>query len=69
MTAKKVSRICRSIATSKLETKFLSISIRNEDGVHFHERNGEKFQGKQKECPLCASGSPFEQAMGGIGAE
>jgi hypothetical protein len=48
--------------------KALSISIRNSKGVHTHERNGEFFQGKQSQCPLCENGSQFEKTMGGIGA-
>jgi hypothetical protein len=60
-------RISKSLATINWQTQSLSLSIRNEDGVHTHERNGEKFQGKQMECPLCANGSEFERKMGAIG--
>ena len=56
-----------SRASAKWETNSLSISIKNEDGVHSHERNGEKFRGEQKDCPLCANGCEFEKAMGRIG--
>lgn len=57
-----------SIATSTIKTESLSIFIRNEDGMHTHERNGERFYGNQEHCPLCASGSDFERSMGAIGA-
>lgn len=60
-------RVSGKIATTRFETKSLSISISNDDGVHTHIRNGEKFRGKQKDCPLCANGSAFEKAMGTIG--
>lgn len=64
----KRSKISGQIATTKLETPSLSIFIENNNGIHVHVRNGERFQGKQAECPLCANGSQFEQAMGRIGA-
>jgi len=67
MTNRKRSSI--GIVSGTLETKAFSISIRNEGGVHTHTRNGEQFKGKQRDCPLCASGSQFEKSVGPIGAE
>jgi hypothetical protein len=55
-------------STTKLETKSVSIFIENLDGVHTHVRNGEKFKGKQIDCPLCINGSDFERSFGKIGA-
>ena len=66
MTRKK--RVSVSIGSSSLETKSLSLRIENIHGIHLHVRNGEKFRGQQKDCPLCANGSEFEKAMGKIGA-
>jgi hypothetical protein len=66
MTAKK--KISKKIAELSYETKALSLTIKNEDGVHTHSRNGEKFRGKQADCPLCKTGSEFERKMGAIGA-
>jgi hypothetical protein len=65
MTKKRVSG---SIAHVGFETRELSISISNENGIHDHERNGEHFRGKQADCPLCENGSEFERSFGRIGA-
>jgi hypothetical protein len=61
-------RISKKVVAARFETHFFSISIKNEDGVHEHTRNGETFTGKQKDCPLCANGGQFEKTMGAIGA-
>jgi hypothetical protein len=61
------TRITKTIATGTVQTPTLSIYIANENGIHTHTRNSEQFSGKQQECPLCANGSAFEKALGGIG--
>jgi len=65
MSAKK--KVSGNIATLTYEAKSYSMSIRNVDGVHEHKRNGEKFLGKQQDCPLCKTGSPLEKGLGAIG--
>ena len=61
---KKKTRISGQIATASYVTEALSISISNVNGLHVHERNGERFRGKQKDCKLCASGSDFGKKIG-----
>jgi hypothetical protein len=63
-----IERESGTIASGKFEMKSFSVSITNENGVHEHVRNGEKFRGSQKDCPLCANGSVFEKSFGSIGA-
>lgn len=61
-------RIRQQFANMEYEQGVFSISIQNENGIHTHKRNGESFTGKQTDCPLCKTGSPFEQSFGVIGA-
>ena len=65
MMAKK--RIKGTVAAVRWETDSLALIIKNEDGIHTHFRNGERFEGKQKDCPLCATGREFEKALSRIG--
>jgi hypothetical protein len=61
-------KISGSIATLRYETMALSVSITNVNGIHHHKRNQEGFRGRQKNCPLCKSGSELEKKLGVIGA-
>jgi hypothetical protein len=65
----KIKHVASSqLATTTLQQKGLTIFLENRDGIHTHERNGEKFTGEQSACPLCENGSEFERSFGRIGA-
>jgi hypothetical protein len=60
-------KVSGNIITLGYQCKSFAMSIKNENGVHDHTRNGEHFRGKQKDCPLCKNGSAIEKSIGGIG--